>query len=159
LSAAIAFARLAKRFDPPERAAEGRAAARGVVRGRVAYEWAHTEGGLITTEGLRSVLGRWHRLDPDSGAVLGAFAREVNAHLMEVYVDHHRPAWYVAWNVELLWRNEAPFSFPDLSADVFAARGLILGEKGEELEPFMDVPWCKGDEYYIQKLAIRCGAR
>jgi hypothetical protein len=65
----------------------------------------------------------------------------------------------VAWNVELLWRNEAPFSFPDLSADVFAARALILGEAGEVLEKFVDVPWCKGDEYYVQKLAMVCGAR
>jgi hypothetical protein len=27
------------------------------------------------------------------------------------------------------------------------------------LEKFVDVPWCKGDEYYVQKLAMVCGAR
>jgi hypothetical protein len=73
---------------------------------------------------------------------------------MDVYVDHHRPAWHVAWNVELLWRNECPFSFPDMSRDIFAARAFILGEEG--LKRFVDVPWCSGDEYYVQKLALIC---
>ena len=111
---------------------------------------------LITTAGQRSLLGRWHFLGPDLARILRTFAGPIHRHLMDNYVDHHRPAWYVAWNVELLWRNEAPFSFPDMSADVFAARALILNEPADQLARHLDVPWCKGDEYYVQKLAILC---
>jgi hypothetical protein len=77
---------------------------------------------------------------------------------MEVYVDHHRPAWYVAWNVELLWRNEAPFSFPDMADDIFAARAMVLGEGAERLAAFVDLPWCRGDETWVRKLALWAGA-
>jgi hypothetical protein len=113
---------------------------------------------LITTQGSRSLMGRWHHLSPDLAAILRAFAKPIHRRLMSVYVDHHRPAWYVAWNTELLWRNENPFSFADMSADVFAARAMILGEGGETLARFLDVPWCKGDENYVQKLALLCAA-
>jgi hypothetical protein len=77
---------------------------------------------------------------------------------MEVYVDHHRPAWYVAWNVELLWRNEAPFSFPDMAEDIFSARAMVLGEDARQLERVVDLPWCRGDECYVRKLAMLAGA-
>jgi hypothetical protein len=125
---------------------------RAAIRERLKYELAHTEGGLMTRQNLRTLMGRWRNLNPDLGRVLREYALPVHRRLMEVYVDHHRPGWYIAWNVELLWRNECPFSFPDMSRDIFAARAFILGE--EKLERFLDVPWCSGDEYYVQKLAM-----
>ena len=78
----------------------------------------------------------------------------ITEHLVDVYVDHHRPTWFIAWNVELLWRNEAPFSFPTMAVDVFAAKSLILQQPRKQLEPYLDLPWFKGDEYQIQKLAF-----
>jgi hypothetical protein len=71
---------------------------------------------------------------------------------MEVYVDYHRPTWWLAWNVETMMRNECPLEFPTMSAEVFAARALILGEPAEQLERYIDLPWCKGDEFYAQKI-------
>ena len=41
-----------------------------------------------------------------------------------------------------------------MSAEVFAARSLILSESTTKRRSFLDRPWCKGDEYYIQKLAL-----
>jgi hypothetical protein len=158
LSSYIAFVRLAKRFGDEEGAQLMLRAARLNLRERIAYEVAHDEGGLITTHGTRSLLGRWHHVDPDLGRFLATFARKQTTRLMDVYVDHHRPAWHVAWNVELLWRNEAPFSFPDLSRDVFAAKAMILGERAETLAKYVDVPWCRADEYFVQKLAMLCAA-
>jgi hypothetical protein len=73
---------------------------------------------------------------------------------MDVYVDYHRPTWPLAWNVELMRRNECPFAFPTMSAEIFAARALILGESGEKLERDLDIPWCKADLFYIQKLVF-----
>jgi hypothetical protein len=156
LSTLIAAARLSKEFDDPATAAAALDTAVAALRDRLVHELAHTEGGLITTSGPRSLLGRWHFLTPDLAAALRPFTREIHQHLMDVYITHHRPAWHVAWNVESLWRNESPFSFPDMSADIFAAKALILEEPADHLTTVVDIPWCKGDEYYIQKLALLC---
>jgi hypothetical protein len=78
----------------------------------------------------------------------------VHRRLIEVYVDHHRPAWWLAWSPEFMWRNETPFSFPTMSAEIFAARALILREPPEQLSGYLDLPWCKADEFYMQKLAL-----
>jgi hypothetical protein len=156
LSGLIALARLSREFDDEAAARKLLDLATAAVRERLVYELAHTEGGLITTYGQRSLLGRWHFLSPDLARIFRTFAEPIHRHLMAHYVDHHRPAWYVAWNVELLWRNESPFSFPDMSADVFAARALILNEPADQLARDLDIPWCRADEYYVQKLALLC---
>jgi PQQ-like domain/PQQ enzyme repeat len=132
---------------------------RSAIRERLQYELAHTEGGLMTRQNLRTLMGRWRNLNPDLARVLRTYAGPIHRRLMDVYVDHHRPAWYVAWNVELLWRNECPFSFPDMSRDIFAARAMILGEDDQRLARFVDIPWCRGDEYYAQKLAMAVSSR
>jgi hypothetical protein len=41
-----------------------------------------------------------------------------------------------------------------MSAEVFDARALILGEPAEKLASFLDIPWCKADLFYIQKLVL-----
>jgi hypothetical protein len=43
-----------------------------------------------------------------------------------------------------------------MSADIFAARALILNERADQLARYLDLPWCKADEYYVQKLALLC---
>lgn len=128
--------------------------ARLALRQRLIYELSHTEGGLITSFPPRTLFGRWHFLTPDLAHILSAFGRPVHQHLMEVYVDHHRPTWYLAWDLERLWRNESNFSLPSMSNDIFAARALILNEPGRQLASHLDIPWCNADEYHIQKLAL-----
>jgi hypothetical protein len=39
-----------------------------------------------------------------------------------------------------------------MAAEVFAARALILREPAKKLTCFLDIPWCKADLFYIQKL-------
>jgi hypothetical protein len=75
--------------------------------------------------------------------------------MIEVYVDYHRPTWWLAWNVELAWRNEVPFSFPTMSAEIFTAKALILNEPAEKLRRYLDIPWCKADLFYIRKV-VHC---
>jgi hypothetical protein len=121
----------------------------------LAYEFAHTRGGLITqVPVLRSIFGRWRHLTPEVGRLCATYASQTHEHLRGVYVDYHRPTWYLAWNVELMWRNECPFAFPTMSAEIFAARALILRESPDKLERFLDIPWCKADLFYIQKLVF-----
>jgi PQQ-like domain/PQQ enzyme repeat len=153
LAGLIACCRMARRMGDEAAVEQGLAAARKAMRERLTYELAHTRGGLITQVPVsRSIFSRWRNLTPEVGRLCAKYALQIQKHLMNTYVDYHRPTWYLAWNVETMWRNECPFSFPTLSAEVFAARALILGEPGRELERFLDIPWCKGDLFYIQKL-------
>ena len=159
ISGLLAACRIARELKDADAAQSFLEKTRNALRERLRYEFAHDEGGVMTTSGQRTLLGRWHHLSPDLARILATFCQPIHRRLMDVYVDYHRPAWFIAWNVELLWRNEAPFSFPDMSNDIFAAKALILHEPAQTLERFIDIPWCRADECYIQKLALLCAAR
>jgi hypothetical protein len=93
-------------------------------------------------------------MTPDVGRLLAAHAGEIHRDLMEQYVDYHRPTWWIAWMVEHMVRNESPFVFPTAAMEIVSARALILGEPGEDLEKYIDIPWCKADEFYVRKLVL-----
>lgn len=159
LAGLVAACRIAKVMKDKETEEKLIPALRAVLRERLAFELAHTRGGLITMTGdnRRAVFGRWRNLTPDLARLCNLYAREVHAGLMDLYVDHHRPTWWLAWNVETLWANEVPVAFPTHAQEVFVARAMILREPAEKLARYVDRPWCKGDEYYIQKLAMALG--
>ncbi len=151
----IAYCRLAAKMNDDGAVGKGLGVTREALRERLAYEFAHTRGGLITqVPVLRSIFGRWRHLTPEVGRLCAEYAGRIHRNLVDVCVDYHRPTWPLAWNVELMWRNECPFAFPTMSAEIFAARALILGESGEKLERFLDIPWCRADLFYIQKLVF-----
>jgi hypothetical protein len=151
----IAYCRIARHMNDEEAVEEGLEKLREKLRERLEYEWAHPRGGVITfVPQLRSIFGRWRHLTPEVGRFLAAYTQEIHRDLMEVYVDYHRPTWWLAWNVELMWRNESPLSFPTMAQEIFAARALILDEPSRHLAPCLDLPWCRGDEFYIQKLVL-----
>src|SRR4029079_2327850 len=100
---------------------------RKAIRERLAFELAHTRGGLIwQVPKMRSIFARWRFLTPELGRLLLQQAGPIHAALMDRYVDYHRPTWWLAWNVETMMRNECPYEFPTMSMEVFAARALIL---------------------------------
>jgi hypothetical protein len=159
LAGLIAYCRVARQLQDEPAVNEGVAAVRQAMRERLAFELAHTRGGLIwPVRTGRSIFARWHHLTPEVGRLLALHARPVHQHLMEVYVDYHRPTWWLAWNVETMMRNEAPYQFPIIPAEIFAARALILGEPSARLAAFLDLPWCRADEFYAQKLALALDA-
>jgi hypothetical protein len=155
----IAACRIAKAMKDKETEDKLVPALRPILRQRLVYELSHTRGGLITMtpDNRRAVFGRWRNLTPDVARLCHLHARDVHAGLMDLYVDHHRPTWWLAWNVETLWANEVPTAFPTESQEVFAARAMILAEPATRLQSFLDRPWCRADEYYIQKLALTIG--
>ena len=155
----IAACRIAAHLKDDAAVAETVAITRQALRERLEFELAHTHGGLIwRVPENRSIFSRWHFLTPEVGQLLSKYAGPIHRDLMANYVDHHRPTWWLAWNVETMFRNEAPLEQPAVSADIFAARALILGEPVKNLSTYIDLPWCKADEYYIQKLTLRCAA-
>jgi hypothetical protein len=160
LAGLIAYCRIAFRMRDEEAVRKGIDTAQKAFRRRLEYELAHTRGGLITqVPVLRTIFGRWRHLTPEIGRLCAEYAKKTHQDLMNVYVDYHRPTWYLAWNVETMWRNECPFSFPTMSAEVFDARALILREPPEKLARYLDIPWCKADLFYIRKLTLTLQAR
>ena len=155
LAGLVAYCRMAMWMNDKEAVEKGMDTAQRAFRERLEYELAHTRGGLITqVPVLRTIFGRWRHLTPEIGRLCAAYAKKTHQNLMDVYVDHHRPTCYLAWNVETMWRNESPFSFPTVAAELFTARALILREPAEKLKRFLDIPWCKADLFYTQKLVF-----
>ena len=151
----IAYCRMAKHMNDAAAMEGGSAKARLAMRERLAYEFTYPRGGVITEVPVgRTIFGRWRHLTPEVGRLLAAYAAQTEKQLMSVYVDCHRPTWWLAWNVETLWRNETPYAFPTVPAEVFAARALILEEPADNLARFLDIPWCKADLFHIQKLVF-----
>jgi hypothetical protein len=155
LAGLIAYCRMADRMEDEQSRQKGLRATRAALRERLVYEFSRTKGGLITeVPVLRSTFARWRHLTPEIGRFLAHYVGQTHKQLMDVYVDYHRPTWFLAWGVETLWRNESPFAFPTMPAEIFAARAWILGEPAEKLGSFLDLPWCKADLFYIQKLVL-----
>jgi hypothetical protein len=155
LAGLIAYCRMALWMRDDAAVEKGLATAHKALRERLAYELAHTRGGIITQVPVsRSILSRWRHLTPEIGRLCASYASQTHRYLIDIYVDYHRPTWHLAWNVETMWRNECPFAFPTMSAEVFAARALILREPAEKLTRLLDIPWCKADLFYIQKLVF-----
>ena len=88
----------------------------------LAHDAART--GATSTE-IRSPFERkWYRLFPDEGLMAG---------VQPIIAD-------------------GKVFIGTMAAEVFAARALILREPSEKLTRFLDIPWCKADLFYIQKL-------
>jgi hypothetical protein len=151
LAGLIAFCRMAREMKDTT-------ALDQAMRTRLVYELAHTRGGVIR-ELPRGGLGfvRWRHLTPDVACLLAAYAKPITARLMADYADYQRPCWWMAWNVEQLMRNEVPYQMPSTPMEIFSARALILQESPEKLSTYLDLPWCRADEYYLQKLALVLG--
>lgn len=150
LAGLIAFCRMAQAMKDQTALDQALPATRAAMRARLIYEFAHTRGGLIRGAGFV----RWRHLTPDLARLVSAYAKPINARLMAEYVDYQRPGWWLAWNVEQLMRNEVPFQLPSTPLEIFAGRALLLQASGEELASYLDLPWCRADEYYLQKLAL-----
>lgn len=149
----MAYCRIAHHVHDQDAVQRGLTAARRALRERLEYEFAHTRGGLITRVPVgRSIFGRWRHLTPEVGRLLQTYAEATHRQLMDVCVDYHRPTWWLAWNVELMLRNESPCSLPTMSAEIFDARALILREPQQQLTGFLDLPWCRADLFYMEKL-------
>ena len=156
LAGLIAYCRMADHMKDDESRQKGVKAARAALRRaiglriRVYPRWPYL-GSAGFAQHLRPVAAS----DAGDRAFPGRITSErPTGSLMDVYVDYHRPTWYLAWGVETLWRNESPFAFPTMPAEIFAARAWILGEPAEKLVLFLDIPWCKADLFYLQKLVL-----
>ncbi|HRT97803.1 MAG TPA: hypothetical protein P5532_25635, partial [Planctomycetota bacterium] len=87
---------------------------------------------------------------------LGRFMADRLKPEVEAYcarIVENQPHWHITY-AEAILSAEIGFNCPCDAYGHFLARAWVLGEKPEQLERYLDVPWLPlGDLYYIHKLA------
>jgi hypothetical protein len=97
-------------------------------------------------------LSRYCRLTPEIAAALvghdGGMAKQRLQACREM-----RNGWYVAFGDRMIG-GENYTNPPHFARALFAGAALIEKLPPDELASYVDVPWCKGDLYFIEKCAL-----
>jgi hypothetical protein len=64
----------------------------------------------------------------------------------------------VSWLTSFYRSGRACHAFAIRRSAGSRGRQGILGETADKLAAFVDIPWCRADEYYVQKLALTLNA-
>ena len=96
-------------------------------------------------------LARYSRLVPEVGRAVDRMSDRLGRTRLEAF-RRMRNGWYLAL-AERLIGGENYVSPPHMGRALMAGATFIEGLPGEELLTFVDIPWCKGDFYFIEKCA------
>ncbi len=96
-------------------------------------------------------LARYCRLVPEVGRAVRALSDGTGPMRLEAFREK-RNAWYLAFTERLIG-GENYVSPPHMGRALMAGATFIEELPGEELLTFVDIPWCKGDFYFIEKCA------
>lgn len=94
-----------------------------------------------------------HGLVPEVGVLLGRVAPEPAAAYLR-FVDNSLPGWYLVGEERQFHYGENFMDYPDLALSVFQAQAYFAAKTPKELARWVDIPLCKGDAYFVHKLAI-----
>ena len=96
-------------------------------------------------------LARYCRLVPEVGRAVGALSEGLGPARLEAFREM-RNGWHLAF-AERLIGGENYVSPPHMGRALMAGATFIEELPGEEVLAFVDIPWCKGDLYFIEKCA------
>jgi hypothetical protein len=96
---------------------------------------------------------KFHRLTPEVGSLLAklepvAFDKYLG------FVDTTLPGWYLVGEERQFHFGENRVDYPDFSLSIFQAKAYRGKNSFAELLRWVDIPWCEGDAYFVEKLAI-----
>jgi len=94
-------------------------------------------------------LARYCRLVPEVGRAVGALSDHLGRTRLEAF-RQMRNGWYLAL-AERLIGGENYVSPPHMGRALMAGATFIEELPGDRLLTFVDIPWCKGDFYFIEK--------
>jgi hypothetical protein len=94
-------------------------------------------------------LARYSRLVPEVGRAVADLSDGMGAARLAAF-RAKRNAWYLAFTERLIG-GENYVSPPHMGRAMMAGAALIEPLPGEELLRFVDIPWCEGDLYFIEK--------
>jgi hypothetical protein len=125
-----------------------------LLRARVEAERTYTKTHFHQRLLLRTQPSRYLFLSPELGRLVRDHALDAATELYQRYVEHLRPTWYLAWGPLSYDAWETSIDRPNNSWAVFCARAMIFNDDSSKLSRYLDLPCCKADLYYIQKLAL-----
>jgi outer membrane protein assembly factor BamB len=178
LAGLLAMRELASRTGHEEVAAEAARRA-GRLRAQIVEVFRRGAGSLAAESipgvaRIDELIGRgdaiWTRLGGHKSKItlfLGLTPRGAEALAPEVagparadldFIDRTMPTWFLAWGERPAHTGENFIDYPDNVLGIFAAQAL-LGEPGRRagVGANVDVPWCEGDLFSIEKLALALG--
>lgn len=97
-------------------------------------------------------LARYCGLTAEIGLAVQTHGNGIAARRLKSFREQ-RPTWYMAFGDRMIGGENytTPLHF---SRALFAAAAWIEQRPVEELFTFLDIPWCKGDLYFMEKCAI-----
>jgi hypothetical protein len=97
-------------------------------------------------------IAKFFGLEPEIAAAVRDHALDAGRAYLKV-VDLMMPGWYLAGEERQVHFGENFMDFPDQALSIFRAKAMVGRVGRGKLERYLDVPWCEGDLYYIEKLA------
>lgn len=156
LAGTIGFGRLARWMEDEEAFEVSVRAVRVLLEERVNLD--RTSGDIVvpTRSASKSLhnykLARYCDLVPEVGWVLREQTQGVAAKRLEQFREQ-RPGWWMAFGDRLIGGENYtnPRHFP---RSLLAGAVFIEDVGSERLATWLDVPWCKGDLWYIEQLVL-----
>ncbi len=175
LASLVAYVRIARHAKQGEAAAEGVALAAELARGIVENyrrdadavllpefndvnefdRWRGEGAGgfFFRLGGHKAKVARFHDLAPEVAEIVADHAPEAAGRYL-AFVDRSLPGWYLTGEERQFHFGENYVDYPDFARDVFLAKARLGRASAAQLADWADMPWCPGDLYLIEKLAI-----
>jgi len=102
-------------------------------------------------------LARHCDLTPEVAESLRAYTEGLAAERLRAFRES-RNGWYLAFGDRLIG-GENYTNPPHFSHALFTGAALVEKAPSAQLLGWVDVPWCKGDFYFIEKCALALGSR
>jgi hypothetical protein len=152
----VGFARLARLNDDGESERRALGRAKELLELRVNLERVNPnflEKSGDATKSLHNVkLARFCDLTPELGEALRSHAGNLAAERLRTFREE-RNGWHLAFGDRMIGGENYtnPLHF---SRSLFVGAAWVEGVSSLELRRWIDVPWCKGDFYFIEKAAL-----
>ncbi len=153
LSGLIAYVRMARQFGDEGAEKEAVQIALDALRDRIVQEreWPFNKFHLNYWNTGRA--SRYLCITPEIGRLLRDHALKEHRALFERYITHHRPTWFLAWGPLTYHADETCVDHPINPWATFMGRAFVFGDDGDALRKWLDIPWCRADLYFVEKLA------
>lgn len=102
--------------------------------------------------------GRLHCLNAADGSRLLADQAPAATRRYMTFTDHFLPTRYLTGEERQFHFGENFVDYPDFALAIFQARAYVERAPAEKLAGWIDIPWCPGDLYYIQRLSMTLDA-
>lgn len=153
LAGVLAYVRMARDADILDWEPQARALLKNLLQLRINLDRINPRilGPTQSTTGHLHIykLARYCDLPPEVGLMLAETTDGLAAARLKAFREA-RPGWHMAFGDRYIG-GENYTSPPHMSRAMFAAAAFIEKLPADELLRAVDIPWCKGDFYFIEK--------